>query len=83
MDRDEAGRLLRQFVVEDTCIDDHAFTDSTPLFEAGILDSVSLVSLVAFCEEQLNCRIPVEEITYEAFRSIDTMAERVVSRWAK
>ena len=82
VDQEEARRRLRAFVAEETYTARDAFDDATPLFDAGILDSVSLVSLVAFCEEHFGCRVPPEEITYDAFRSIASIAEAVTGRWA-
>lgn len=48
--------------------------DDTRLFSEGLIDSLSVMDLVGFVEEQLGCAIPPAEITLENFDSIDRIA---------
>jgi acyl carrier protein len=47
----------------------------TPLFEDGRIDSLKLLRLIAFVEEQSNRSIPDELIEKERFRTIAAIAE--------
>jgi acyl carrier protein len=59
----ELGRRVRSFVNSDL-LDGQAseVTDTTPLLELGIVDSISIVSLVAFVEGDLGIPVPDEHI---------------------
>jgi acyl carrier protein len=59
----ELGREVRSFV-ESELLDGQveAITDATPLLELGIVDSISIVSLVAFIEEDLGIPVPEREV---------------------
>jgi acyl carrier protein len=48
--------------------------DETELFSRGLIDSLSVVELVSFVEEQLGRPIPPADITLENFDSIDRIA---------
>lgn len=59
----EQGREVRSFV-ESELLDGQAgeVTDTTPLLELGIVDSISIVSVVAFIEEDLGIPVPEGDI---------------------
>lgn len=50
---------------------------ATPLLEVGILNSLAMVSLLAFVEDKFGFSIPEEEITPENFFTLKTIAELV------
>ena len=47
---------------------------SEDLLSSGVLDSLAILQLVSFVEKHFNCSIPVEDIVYENFNSIDAIA---------
>jgi pimeloyl-ACP methyl ester carboxylesterase/acyl carrier protein len=51
--------------------------ESTPLLELGILDSLSMATLLVFVEESIGVRIPEDEIVPENFESVASIAELV------
>jgi acyl carrier protein len=55
----------------------------TPLLEAGLLDSINLVKLVQFIEEQFKISIPDTEIRAELFESPANIAAYVSQRAAQ
>ncbi|MGW5383294.1 acyl carrier protein [Nocardia sp. NPDC003963] len=55
----------------------------TPLLEAGLLDSISLVKLVQFLEERFKISIPDTEIRAELFESPAEIAAYVTQRAAQ
>jgi len=52
-----------------------AMAIDTPLFEDDRIDSLKLLQLIAFVEEQATRSIPDEFIVKERFRTIGTIAE--------
>jgi acyl carrier protein len=73
---------IRQFLVEDVFYDkelkDLGLDDS--LFAKGLLDSLSILKTVTFCEEQFGIAIPDEEVLpdhFESVRAIAKLVERV------
>jgi acyl carrier protein len=48
-----------------------AVENDTALFSTGLIDSLNVIELVCFVEEQLGRAVPPAEITLENFDSID------------
>jgi acyl carrier protein len=56
-------------------------SDNTLLVETGILDSLTIISLINSLEDEFNIEIDEEELTLENFKSIlsiDAMIERTL-----
>jgi len=74
MDRDAIAARLHVFVSGDllgdleVAVDDDLLTD-------GLLDSLAVVRLVAFIDEDLRIAVPPQDITVEHFSSISAMAD--------
>ncbi len=51
--------------------------NKTPLLEAGIVDSMGVLDVVAFLEQAFKIAISDEELTPENFADIDNMASFV------
>lgn len=73
---------VRQFLIEDVFYDkdlkDLGPDDS--LLEKGLLDSMSILKTVTFCEEQFGITIPDEDVLpdhFESVRAIAKLVERV------
>ncbi len=65
--------LLLSYLKATLAIDDDLDADST-LFSSGVLDSMSMVSLIAFVEQSTNIQVRSEDVTLDNF---DT-ASRIV-----
>ncbi len=73
---DVADRI-RGFIREEVVLDaDASIDDNAPLLE-GILDSLALMQLVAFLEEEFETEIDDTDVTAENFRTIADI-ERLV-----
>ena len=48
-------------------------TGDTGLFSGGLIDSLSVMDLVGFVEQQIGCTVPPTQITFENFDSIDSI----------
>jgi acyl carrier protein len=71
---------LRQFIIEGADAGVAGFIeDDTNLIDAGVLDSLMMVTLVEFCEDEFKCEIDFDDITDENFRSLETIADFVNS----
>jgi len=53
---------------------DARFSRSLPLFEAGYVDSVGVVELLAFLSEEFGVNLPDEILMSDEFSTIDGMA---------
>ena len=50
------------------------------LYEMGLLDSMGVIELVEFLENEFNVRIEDDEITYEKMGSINKMILLIISK---
>lgn len=73
---------IRTFLIEDVFYDKdlkHLGPDDS-LLSNGLLDSLSILKTVTFCEEQFGITIPDEEVLpdhFESVRAIAKLVERV------
>ena len=54
-------------------------SDTTPLIEDGLLDSMGLMQIVAFLEERAGVRVPDDEVSPDNFETVEAI-ERLVDR---
>lgn len=47
--------------------------DDSDLLLSGLLDSIGLIRLIAFLEEEYGVRVPPEDVTIDRFRSVSAM----------
>ena len=84
MNRAAIVAALEAFFKEHDALDDvSAFSHETDLIEAGIMDSLLLVTLVGFCEERFDCTLEPHELTEDNFRSLDKIAAYIESKIAR
>lgn len=50
------------------------------LLSSGLIDSLGILTLVSFMEEQFSIEIPSEDVVYENFHSIESMLSYLTSR---
>ena len=74
---------IRHFIKEEVVLDsDSSLQDDAPLLE-GILDSLALMQLVAFLEEEFDTEIDDTEVTAENFKTIADIERLVDGRRAR
>ena len=49
-------------------------SSDTDLVDAGLLDSLALVTLIVGMEDTFGCRLPLDDFDIDRFRSVDAMA---------
>jgi acyl carrier protein len=79
MDKD----LVRKFIYEKFPIaKSRGIEDSSPLLEEGVLDSLGVLELVNYIQDEIGVPVEDEELVPENFSSIDTIAAFVESKLA-
>jgi len=76
---DEIEAAIKEYVIEEYLEeeDEVEVEEDTPLISSGIVDSFSMVSLLAFLEKTYAIKIAPEEATPEAFDTIRSIAALV------
>lgn len=75
--KDDLVRFIQQTLVADG--GGEAITESTPLIDRGIIDSMGLLQIVMFVEEQTGVRIPDDEVLPDHFQTVGDI-EALVQR---
>lgn len=73
--------VLSRFI-EAELLDGDAITSDTELLISGMLDSLAVMSLVAFVEKAFSISVPFEDVLIENFSTIDAMTGYVEARRA-
>ncbi len=75
-------QMIRCFIAETILFthEDYPYSDDSSLLENGILDSMNVMELVAFLEEEVGLEIADNEITPENFDSVNQLAKFVRSK---
>jgi acyl carrier protein len=72
-DQDDVISVLRDFLAAEKPEETSAAGDEDNLFDAGVLDSFQLVSLVAFIEDEFGCALDFGELTEENLASLSAI----------
>lgn len=76
---DPVVEALHEHILEELLPDEapDVLTPETPLFDAGILDSVAALTLIEFIEDRFGVVLEAHELTLETFGSISAIAALV------
>jgi D-alanine--poly(phosphoribitol) ligase subunit 2 len=74
MTTEELSKALRRALVSRFGVQ-QPLEDDTPLFSAGLMDSLTVIELVSLVEEQLGCAMPPAAITLQNFDSISRIVQ--------
>jgi acyl carrier protein len=71
--------IIRKFITDEILHDSLAITlgDDEPLIDSGIIDSMGIMTLLAFVEEQFSIEIQGDDLIPENFASISTITALV------
>jgi acyl carrier protein len=75
--REDLVRFIQENLVADG--GGEKITESTPLIDRGIIDSMGLLQIVMFVEEQTGVRIPDDEVLPDHFQTVGDI-EALVQR---
>jgi acyl carrier protein len=75
---------LRQFIVEELApgVAGAELTSEYPLIDRGIVDSLGILRLMSFVEEAYGVEVSEQDLTYEHFRDLGSVARLVESKRA-
>ncbi len=74
MDLNTVKERIKEFITKSTFIDGARIDYTTMIFKEGILDSMGLVSLIAFLEEEYKISTDDTDLVEENFETIDAIA---------
>ena len=78
----DTATSIRSYIRDELLVNDGAaLTDDTPLW-GGVIDSVGLMQLIAFIEEQFDVEIEDEELTSAHFGTVSDIAALVDAKVA-
>lgn len=80
----EVNTLVRQFIKTEL-VTDHNYADlqdSDPLLTTGIIDSLGIVKILAFIQEQFGVNIDDREIIPENFETVQAIAALIQKKLA-
>lgn len=70
---------IRQYVAENFLFSDNGFEldNDESFLEAGVVDSLGVLELVTFVEENFDVQVPDEEIVPDNFDSVNRLADYI------
>lgn len=73
---------IKQFIVDELVPDSHSdeIPNDLDLLQSGVLDSLAVLRMVAFIEDEFDIALQPDEIDPANFKSIDAIAELVDSK---
>lgn len=73
---------IRTYIAENFLFSSNGFTldDDESFLEAGVVDSLGVVELVSFVEENFNVQVPDDDIVPDNFDSVDNLAAYIARR---
>ena len=82
MESESIKQIVRNFITETILFSDqdYPYADDASLLENGILDSMNVMELVAFLEEEVGIEVADHEITPENFDSVTQLADFVCQK---
>lgn len=75
---------VRRFLIDelDFIGDEDELTDDYPLLDAGVLDSLGIMTLVEYLEAEFEIVIDEDDVVAERFETIDTVVALVRAKQA-
>lgn len=79
---DETKKLIKKYILEEFLPgeDPAELTNSTPLITGGILDSLAMLRLTNYLEEQFSITVAPHELSVDYLNTLDDIAKYVHSK---
>jgi acyl carrier protein len=71
---------IRDYLATEVLEDSSALTDETPLLKSELIDSMGVLTLVGFLEDEYGITIAADDISAENFESLLTITRLVESK---
>lgn len=73
--------ILRQYIAANILFSDkYPYNDQASFLDNGVIDSMNIMELVIFLEENLGIKVADEEIVPEHFDSIELLSEFIENK---
>jgi acyl carrier protein len=72
--------MLSEFLVQEMGLGAGEFTDSTPLFSTGLLDSFCMVNLLAFVEKRAGIKVGATDVNLDNLDTVERVVHYVARR---
>jgi len=78
----DVEEMIRTYIAENMLFSDNGYpySDSTSFLEEGIVDSMGIMELVMFVEENFNMTVEDEELVPDNFDSVGRLAAYIRSK---
>ncbi len=76
--KESIGSEIVAFLAQEANIDAAIIEKDMIIFESGLFDSIVIVSLLAFCEENYGIEIDLTTIDQSAFESVSSISEYII-----
>lgn len=67
---------IRRYL-EENCLGGESLADEVPLLETGVLDSLGMLNLVGFLEDEFSLVLSGEDLQVQRFETLSSIAELV------
>jgi acyl carrier protein len=74
IDEETCRKELRSYIERELLFGEEEIADDTALIVDGVLDSISIVSLFAFVEEDLGLSVPEELVPIDELENLTTLS---------
>jgi acyl carrier protein len=69
----EKSEIILTYIRDELLDDDEEINDDTSLFDARVLDSIQLLSLISFLEASFQLKISTSEVNLDNLDSVEKM----------
>ena len=78
----EIKKTIRDFIFKQLCLDGsiNNIEDDTPLIEGGIIDSMGMLTLLAFLEEKFDLVLGAGELNPKDFATLQSICNLVTKK---
>ncbi len=79
---EQVVELLHEYITEEMAYDqsDLLLTNDFHLVEQGVIDSMGILRVISFIEEQFNFALEPEDLMMENFSTIDAITQFILGR---
>lgn len=81
--QNEIKERVRIYIIQSVYVDKEKINDSTLIFKEGFLDSMGLMGLITFLEEEFKIKTTDSDLLEENFESVNAITEFVLGKSPK
>ena len=76
----DTNEKIKQFILEEVCPDANlsSLDDNEPLISSGLMDSLGILKILSFLDEEFGINLASEEIRHDNFSTVNTIRTLIV-----